>query len=183
MRAPLASRRFAAQIRDALAARGQSVRAAERLAGMPQRSIQAVLEGHIPSLDRAAAIASALGYELTIRPREPAPDSPYVSRNPAKSARFRRVTPEPEAPDFAASTPGPGPGPGPGPAPGETFERVADRHVAEILAAFADEYDAADGRTREALRIRFWHAYPDLRERAAARTGPRLARLAGGGRA
>lgn len=150
-----------------------------RRTGLGIGQIRSICAGRTPLLSTVYQVCAALGYELEIRPREPAPAAPYASSNPAKSARFRRVTPEPEAPDFAASTPGPGPGP----APGETFERVADRHVAEILAAFADEYDAANGRTREALRIRFWHAYPDLRERAAARAGPRLARLAGGGRA
>ena len=45
-------------------------------------------------------------------------------------------------------------------------EPVPNRHIAEILAALADEYAAADQHTRESLRIRFWHAYPDLRESA-----------------
>ena len=139
--------------------------------GVPVGQLRSLISGRAATITTVESVASALGYELTIRPRSAAP---YASRNPANSARIRRVNPEPAAPDFAA--------PAPDPPPGETFERVADRHVAEILAAFADEYDAADGRTREALRIRFWHAYPDLRERAAARTGPRLARLAGGGR-
>ena len=162
MRAPPASRRFAAQIRDALAARGQSVRAAERLAGMPQRSIQAVLEGHIPSLDRAAAIAAALGYELTIRPREP-----LSAPVPAPSGSRPRIR---------CLDPGPSP-PAPEAPPEAAFERVADRHVAEILAAFADEYDAADGRAREALRIRFWHAYPDLSRKRERRLDRALAWL------
>lgn len=159
---------LSAQIRSIVAAAlsesGMGLRRFEATKSLPAWSLRGIMDPsreQSPSVDRAAQILAALGYELEIRPREPAPAAPYASRNPAKSARFRRVTPEPEAPDFAASAPGPGPGPG----PGETFERVADRHVAEILAAFADEYDAADGRTREALRIRFWHAYPDLRER------------------
>lgn len=176
--APALSAQIRSIVAAALSESGMGLRRFEGAKSLPAWSLRGIMDPsreQSPSVDRAAQILAALGYELTIRPRSAAP---YASRNPANSARIRRVNPEPAAPDFAA----PAPDPPPEPPPGETFERVADRHVAEILAAFADEYDAADGRTREALRIRFWHAYPDLRERAAARTGPRLARLAGGGR-
>ena len=37
-------------------------------AGVPRRSVQGVLDGHIPSLTRAADICSALGLELRIGP-------------------------------------------------------------------------------------------------------------------
>ena len=58
---------------------------------------------------------------------------------------------------------------------------VTDPRIAEVLAVLADEYEALDARGRESLLLRFWALNPDLRERAAARQGPRLARLAGGG--
>ena len=58
---------------------------------------------------------------------------------------------------------------------------VTDPRIAEALAALADEYEALDARGRESLLVRFWALNPDLRERAAARQGPRLARLARGG--
>ena len=78
-----ASHSLASHIRGALSGHGLSVRAAERGAGMPQRSIQAVLDGHIPSLDRAAAIADALGLELYIGPpRDSAPPAPVAPPPP-----------------------------------------------------------------------------------------------------
>ena len=169
MRTPLASHRLSTQIRSVLAARGQSVRAAERLAGMPQRSMQAVLDGHIPSVDRAAAIAAALDLELTIRPRggvsDPAPDP--SAPPPGSVSRIRETDLDPS-----------------GPPSGVASEPVADRHIAELLAAIADEYEALNGDGRASLLTRIWGLHPELRERAAARSGPRLARLArGGGRA
>ena len=52
------------------------------------------------------------------------------------------------------------------PASDTGFEPVSDRRLAEVLAVLADEWEeAVDERAREALLIRFWHAYPDLRER------------------
>ena len=107
---------------------------------MPRRSVQGLLDGHVPSLDRAADIAAALGLELTIGPpREP----------------------EPARPAAVAPAPVPPPESGPAPAP----EPVADPRIAEALAALADEYEALDARGRESLLIRFWALHPDLRER------------------
>ena len=132
-----------------------------------------------PPLRRAAAIASALGYELVIRPR---------GRSAAAS------NPPPQIYDSAPQSQIPG-GSGAGgdrppiydsasqsqiPGGGVAVETVPDRRLAEVLAVLADEWEAVDDRAQEALLIRFWHAYPDLRERAAARSGRRLARLAGG---
>ena len=48
--------------------RGTSVRKVAETAGIPRRSVQGVLDGHIPSLTRAAEICSALGLELYIGP-------------------------------------------------------------------------------------------------------------------
>lgn len=56
---------------------------------------------------------------------------------------------------------------------------VEDRRLAEMLAVLADEFEALNERGQESLCTRFWHAHPDLRERALARQGRRLARLAG----
>ena len=124
---------------------------------MPQRSMQAVLDGHIPSLDRAAEIAEALGYELTIRPRDP---SAVPEATPAKSPQFRRGSP---------------PAAVPAPAAGAVFEPVADRRIAEVLAVLADTFDALGEPGRELLLAHFWATHPALRER-----GRRLGRVVGG---
>ena len=41
--------------------------------GIPRRTVQGLLDGHIPSVDRAAEICRALGLDLTIGPPRPAP--------------------------------------------------------------------------------------------------------------
>ena len=66
------------------------------------------------------------------------------------------------------------------PASVEAGAPVTDRAVAEIVSALADEYEELNERGRQSLTIRFWSAFPDLRERAIAGEGRRLARLAGG---
>ena len=151
-----ATQRFAARIRSALADRGMSVRAAERLALLPQRSIQSVLEGHPPSIDRATTIAAALGIDLTIGPVRPAP---------------RAISDAP-----SATTPAAGSSPAPADVVGM---RVEDRRLAEMLAVLADEFEALNERGQESLCTRFWAAHPDLRERALDGQGRRLARVAG----
>ena len=66
---------FVTAIRARLAARKLSARAAACNAGLPARSVQGVLEGHVPSIDRAAQICEALDLELHLGPvRSAAPD-------------------------------------------------------------------------------------------------------------
>ena len=59
---------FVAAIRERLDARKLSARAAASQAGLPERSVQGVLEGHVPSIDRAAEICHALGLEFYVGP-------------------------------------------------------------------------------------------------------------------
>ena len=59
---------FVAAIRQRLKARKVSARAAASDAGLPERSVQGVLEGHVPSIDRAAEICRALDLEFTLGP-------------------------------------------------------------------------------------------------------------------
>ena len=59
---------FVAAIRERLKARKVSARAAASNAGLPERSVQGVLEGHVPSIDRAAQICRALDLEFTLGP-------------------------------------------------------------------------------------------------------------------
>ena len=53
--------RFVQVIKEKLARENLSVRAAALRANLPVRSIQAIMEGHVPSIERAAEIAKALG--------------------------------------------------------------------------------------------------------------------------
>ena len=73
--------------------------------------------------------------------------------------------------------------PAPAPVPAERgpeSQPVSDRRLAEVLAVLADAFEEYDGRAREDMIARFWGLHPDLRERAIAGEGRRLARLAGG---
>ena len=64
---------FVAAIRRRLAEQGLSARAAALRAGLPVRSVNGILEGHVPSVERAAEVAAALGLEFYIGPpRSPA---------------------------------------------------------------------------------------------------------------
>ena len=54
-------------LREAL--RAASLSDVARRSGIPRRSLQSVLDGHVPSLERAADICAALGLELSIGPR------------------------------------------------------------------------------------------------------------------
>ena len=60
--------RLAAAIRDRLARRNLSARAAARMAGLPVRSVQGVLEGHLPSIDRVEEICRALDIPFQVGP-------------------------------------------------------------------------------------------------------------------
>ena len=68
-------------IREKLAADGLSARAAALNAGLPVRSVQGVLEGHKPSLERAQEICEALGLELYIGPPRTPPDLKSEARH------------------------------------------------------------------------------------------------------
>ena len=55
-------------MRDALLRNETSVYAISKKAGLPKRSVQSVLNGHAPSIDRAAEICTAFGLEFYIGP-------------------------------------------------------------------------------------------------------------------
>ena len=64
---------FIKAVREQLAARNLSARAAAANANLPERSVQGVLEGHLPSIERASEICEALGLEFSVGPpRAPA---------------------------------------------------------------------------------------------------------------
>ena len=74
-------------MREALTAR--SLRQIAENAGLPRRSVQSVLDGHVPSLNRAEEICNALGLEFYIGPPVPRsddakqtePDSEFLGEN------------------------------------------------------------------------------------------------------
>lgn len=70
--------------------------------------------------------------------------------------------------------------PPPAPADPEGIAPVADREIEAVIAVLADEYEELDQARRAGLLTRFWSFFPDLRERAVAREGRRLSRLARG---
>ena len=81
------------------AASGESYRSVAARAGVPTRSLTAILQGHAPSVDRAADICAALGLEFYIGPpRTPAAGAPAPPRKPADEPAFAPA----EDPDFAA---------------------------------------------------------------------------------
>ena len=92
---------FAAAIRERLAARKLSARAAASNAGLPERSVQGVLDGHVPSIERAARICAALDLEFHLGPagaRAPAREQPPGASGPgsARAARDGRALGEVE---------------------------------------------------------------------------------------
>ncbi len=84
--------RLATHIKRILGRRGLSARAAEAEAGLPRRSIYSVIEGHSPSLDRAAEICSALGLEFYVGP-------------PREASRSESQPPETQIPPLTAFSP------------------------------------------------------------------------------
>ncbi len=60
-----------------------SVRFAAISAGLPVRSVQGILEGHIPSIERAAEVASALGLEFYVGPPRDIPSDKSEDSPPA----------------------------------------------------------------------------------------------------
>lgn len=160
---------FVAAIRERLAEQGVSARAAALRAGLPVRSVNGILEGHVPSVERAAEVAAALGLEFYIGPPR-APTAPPSSgvmiparlRNLEAAARTlnefvleaggdplpeemtaleRSESPEEPAPDFAASEP-----------PDEVAEPAADfrwirslRHVRADAGAGEIVFDESEG--------------------------------------
>ena len=70
---------FVEVIRDQLEQKSLSVRAVAINGGLPIRSVQGILEGHVPSIERAAEICEALGLEFYIGPRRDEAATPEVA--------------------------------------------------------------------------------------------------------
>ena len=118
-----------------------------RRTGLGIGQIRSICAGRAPLLSTVYRVCEALDLDLTIRPRGAAASA---DQNPAKTPDFRRVSDEVAAPGATADV---------------AFEVVPDRHIAELLAAIADEYEALNGDGRASLLTRIWGLHPELRER------------------
>lgn len=127
---------------------GESYRSVARRAGVPARSLTSILQGHAPSIDRAAEICVAIGLEFYIGPpRRPETQEDKVKQPLASGGR------------------------------GDATGPAADPEFVTVLTALADEYNAINDRGRRSLVARFWGLFPDLRAGTPSRTGQRLGRL------
>lgn len=149
---------------DALSGSGMGQRRLEAAMSLPRWALRGLMDPtrqQSPSIDRAAEICSALGYELVIRPRGEGP------RDGVDSYSALRNTSRPRPADPPLRPPAP-PSPRPGGAPGAALEPVSDRRLAEVLAAVADEYEALDAVGQASMLTRIWSLHPELRERERA---------------
>ena len=123
-----ATRRFAAVIRACLTERNQTVRDAAVAAGLPVRSVQNVLDGRSPTIDRAAEICDALDLELYIGPPQAAAagDHETLAETIREALSRRGTTPFRAAEDAGL--------------PQDAVQRVLDGHPprAGRLAAICD---------------------------------------------
>ncbi len=95
---------FAEAVRRRLAERGQSQYRAAVDSGLPQDAIRAVLNGHVPRLNRAEQICRALGLELHIGPSRDV----QVEADGAESSRpLTRFDPSVQLPVRVLSQPSP----------------------------------------------------------------------------
>ena len=95
-----------------------------------------MLEGHRPSIDRAAEICDALDLEFHIGPSRALTDAFTAAAPAAPERRLEFMSYDPEA---AASRSAP-------PSPVETVETVRDRRLAELLAAIVSHWEALSSR-------------------------------------
>ena len=128
---------------------GESYRSIAMRAGIPVRSLMGILEGHAPSIERAAEVCDAIGLELYIGPPRDAGGQP--SSRPAPDAGNDRVGRGGSTTDVSGDVRA---------APSE------DRRLDDIIQVLVDEFEALNEHGRETLTARFWGLFPDLRGRS-----------------
>lgn len=112
---------------------------AARDAGLPRSAIRNAIEGHIPSIARAAEICNALGLEFYIGPRRPF-ELKRRAPSPSKPTESRQVSiPAPRS-DIAMAPPEPVGDP--------ATERLEHRRLAEAISVLIEEYEALVSRFR-----------------------------------
>lgn len=138
------------------ALRGASIEDLARRTGIPRRSIYRYRQGVSPPVDRAAALAAALGLELYVGPPRAADaGADDGTIDPSKVPSAGKVTPLARA-AIAATRAAPAPGPGRSGAGGEDApaparEACGDPLLAELLARFAAAWEEAGDTERGAL--------------------------------
>ena len=141
------------------ALRHVSIASIAATAGVPRRSVQAIVDGHVPSVDRAADICAALGLELRIGP--PGAVSPAILE--ALGLPADATEQDVLAAIEARAAPAPPPS---APDPAAGLAPVTDRTLAEMMASLADAWESADDAGRAGLRVRWEAHWPDLVHRA-----------------
>lgn len=128
---------------------GESYRSIAIRAGIPVRSLMRILEGHAPSIERAAEVCEAIGLELYIGP--PREIGGQQSSRHATDAEIDRVGDHRSTPDDSG------------------VARTAlseDRRLADIIQVLVDEFEALNEHRRTTLAARFRGLFPDLRGRS-----------------
>ena len=128
---------------------GESYRSIAMRAGIPVRSLMGILEGHAPSIERAAEVCDAIGLELYIGPPRDAGGQP--SSRPASDSGDDRVGRGGSITDVSGV--------------GRTA-LSEDRRLADIVRVLVDEFEALNEHGRTTLAARFWGLFPDLRKRS-----------------
>ena len=121
--------------------KADSVARVARVAGVPKRSVQNVLDGAVPSVDRAEEICRALGLEFYIGPpRAPSRFDANLSLSDTERFDWRNSqVREPPGPPYNLTR-------------FELFESVTDAESAELLARLADQLETASQAERVQLR-------------------------------
>ena len=157
---------------------GRDIQSLRAQSGLTQAELAALVDLDAPAIsrvergerrisaDRLLSICRALGLEFYIGPPRPARDDALDDDRYPPPPVVELAAPGHVAERTATY--------------GPSMETVTEPALATMLAALADEYEALNDAGRRSLAVRFWAMHPDLRERADARAGRRLARLAGG---
>ena len=118
--------------------RAASVPEVARIAGIPRRSVQGVLDGHVPSLTRAAEICRALGLELYIGPPRSVNETPESQTLVVREgARLDWSFPP------AVNVPG-------------------DPFLMSIITEIAEHFAELNAPGRRAMLVRLKHCFPEL---------------------
>ena len=126
---------------------GESYRSIAMRAGIPVRSLMGILEGHAPSIERAAEVCDAIGLELYIGPpREIGDSQPSQHAPDAGNDRVRDRSSTPDVSGIVCTA------------------LSEDRRLTDIVQVLVDEFEALNEHGRTTLAARFWGLFPDLKE-------------------
>ena len=159
-------------LQEALIAQRTNAYRAALAAGLPQEAIRQVINGHEPRAGRLSEICRALGLEFYVGPRRgPTADQPAPAMDQLDS---EPISGKPVVFDHGGELPSQAPFEG---VLRSAIVPIADREIAAVIAALADEYEELDEPRRVGLLTRFWSFFPDLRGRTESSKSRRLARM------